>query len=327
VKIRTSNAARRVKVLAGERYEEEAMTVAPPPAVGAQLKPSSAGAGSSTTKRPGALVATLIALAVATAAAASVGPLVLDVLEYRTSPTTLNQLLGSDAAALFVMVPLMLITAVLVAQGRRAGPLLATGLGVYALYTYAQVVIGQEYLRLPGNVERFFPLLLAVFVLAEMVVVLGIRHTDQDLPAPSRRLERITGSVLLVIAAFLVLGLHGPTMVTAYDDPAALIEYASAPTPFWMVKLMDLGIVVPAAIATGVGLLRGRAWARRVMYPLLTGYACLATSVTLMAVVMLAQDDPDASVGLALGFGIITAALIALLGRWYRPLWPRPRSR
>jgi hypothetical protein len=29
------------------------------------------------------------------------------------------------------------------------------GVSVYVLYTYAQVIIGQEYLRLPGNVERF----------------------------------------------------------------------------------------------------------------------------------------------------------------------------
>jgi hypothetical protein len=44
---------------------------------------------------------------------------------------------------------------------------------VYVLYTYAQVIIGQEYLRLPGNVERFFPLLLAVFISAEAALVMA----------------------------------------------------------------------------------------------------------------------------------------------------------
>jgi succinate dehydrogenase/fumarate reductase cytochrome b subunit len=260
-------------------------------------------------------------LATGLAAASLMGPVGAGTLVYRTSPTTLNQLVGSDLAALLVAAPLALVVAVLVARGHQAGPLLATGVGVYAVYTYAQVIIGQEYLRLPGNVERFFPLLLAIFLLGEVLVVLGWRQTRPDLPPPSRRLERLTGWVLMLVAVFLVVGLHLPTMLTAWSDPTSMAEYASAPTPFWLVKLMDLGIVVPAAIATGAGLLRGAAWARRVMYPFLTGYAVLSTSVLSMALVMLVNDDPDAAVGLAAGFAVFTAALVALLVAWYRPLF------
>jgi succinate dehydrogenase/fumarate reductase cytochrome b subunit len=267
-----------------------------------------------------ALVVALALLAPAIATAVLLGPIGAGVLEYRTSPTTLNQLRGSDLAALVVAAPLAVLAAVLVARGHRAGPLLATGLGVYAVYTYTQVVVGQEYLRLPGNVERFFPLLLAIFVLGLALIVLGLRLTHTDLPAPSRRLERVTGWVLVAVAVFLVVGLHLPTMVTAWTDPEALTEYASAPTPFWLVKLMDLGIVVPAAVVTGLGLLRGAPWARRVMYPFLTGYAVLSTSVLSMAVMMLVNDDPDSSIGLTAGFAGFSAALVVLLLAWYRPL-------
>lgn len=270
------------------------------------------------------LSTTAALLALAIAAASLLGPVGGDQLVYRTSPTTLNQLTGSDLAALLVAAPLALVAALLVARGHRAGPLLATGVGVYAVYTYAQVIVGQEYLRLPGNVERFFPLLLAIFILGEALIVLGWRQTGTDLPAPSGRLQRATGWVLLLIAAFLVVGLHLPTMQAAWYDPMSLTEYASAPTPFWLVKLMDLGIVVPAAVVTGVGLLRGQEWARRVMYPFLTGYAVLSTSVLSMALVMLANDDPDASVGLATGFAVFAGALTVLLVAWYRPLFDSP---
>ncbi len=265
-------------------------------------------------------LATLAVLLGSTMAAASLlGPVGVDRLVYRTSPTTLNQLMGSDLAALVVASPLAVVAAILVLRGHRAGPLLATGVGVYAVYTYTQVVVGQEYLRRPGNVERFFPLLLAVFVLGEALAVLGWRQVDRNLRSPSRRLERLTGSVLVAVAAFLVLGLHLPTMLAAWTDPTSMTEYASAPTPFWLVKLMDLGIVVPAAVVTGIGLLRGAAWACRVTYPFLTAYAVLSTSVLSMALVMLARDDPDASVGLAAGFGLFSAALVTLLVAWLRP--------
>jgi hypothetical protein len=118
--------------------------------------------------RPAGFAVGVLALAMATAAV--LGPVVLDLLDYRTSPTTLNQLIGSDAATLFVVAPLGLLAAVACHRGYPAGALLASGVGVFAIYTYAQVVIGQEYLRLPGNVERFSPLLLVVFVLGWITV-------------------------------------------------------------------------------------------------------------------------------------------------------------
>jgi hypothetical protein len=202
-------------------------------------------------------------------------------------------------------------------------PQLALGIGVFAVYTYAQIVIGQEYLRLPGNVERFFPLLLSVFILAEAVIVLAWRSLPPQLPPPSPVLRRTAGIVLLLVATFLVFGQHLRPMVIAWQDPGRLTEYASSPTPFWMVKLMDLGIIVPAAIAAGVGLFRGAEWAVRVTYVLMTGYTCLAFSVAAMGVVMYANSDPDASVGVMAGFLLFAGIFATLTVLWYRPLTHR----
>ncbi|MDQ1619243.1 MAG: hypothetical protein QOE19_1812 [Actinomycetota bacterium] len=272
-------------------------------------------------RRSSALAWVLVLLAVGMAVTSLLGPVGIGAMSYRTSPTSLNQLRGSDAATLFLIAPLALATAAMARRRHLAAPPLATGIGAYALYTYSQVVIGQEYLRLPGNVERFFPLLLAVFVLAGGAVVLGQRATPATLPGLSARMARVLGIVLLCVAAFLVLGLHLPSLVTAWQDPMSLTEYASSPTPFWMVKLMDLGVIVPVAVATGIGMLRRASWAPRVMYPLLTAYACLGTSVAAMALVMVLRDDPDASMFLLggfIGFALLFAALTAAA---YRPLF------
>jgi hypothetical protein len=203
----------------------------------------------------------LVVLALGIATSSLLGPLVLGLMRYRTSPMTANQLLGSDAASLFVIAPLTLVAAFLAARRNPMAPQLALGIGVFAVYTYAQIIIGQEYLRLPGNVERFFPLLLSVFILAEAVIVLAWGSLPPQLPPPSPVLRRTAGIVLLLVATFLVFGQHLRPMVIAWQDPGRLTEYASSPTPFWMVKLMDLGIIVPAAIAAGVGLFRGAEWA------------------------------------------------------------------
>lgn len=262
----------------------------------------------------------LYALAIGAATTSVLGPLGLNLMVYRTSPTTLNQLLGSDAAMLFVGAPMVLIAAELVRRGHPAAPFLTMGVSVYVLYTYAQVIIGQEYLRLPGNVERFFPLLLAVFILAEAALVMAWR----TLPPPPRLnawVCRMSGLALIAVAVFLVFGLHLRSAIIAWSDPGRLVEYVSSPTPFWLVKLMDLGVVVPVALATGVGLLRGAAWASRTAYVVLTGYSCLAVSVASMGLIMYANGDPDASLPLTAGFVGFAAVLAVLTVTLYRPLF------
>lgn len=269
-----------------------------------------------------ALAIVLLALGLGMAVSSLMGPLGFGFMQYRTSETTVNQLVGSDAAALFVVFPATIAASVLVLRGNPGGPLLGSGIGVYAIYTYAQVVIGQEYLRLPGNVEYWFPLLLAVFILAEAAVVLSLAAGPRDLPQPSQGVRKTAAVSLLVVAAFLVVGQHLRPLLAAWSNPSSLTEYSSSPTPFWMVKLMDLGIIVPAAVASGIGLLLGAQWALKIMYPLLTGYAFLAASVASMAVVMYVKADPDASLPLMAAFLVFALLFAGLALMIYRPFFP-----
>ena len=140
-------------------------------------------------------------------------------------------------------------------------------------------------------------------------------------PRPSPKLERTAAVMLLLVAVFLVFGLHLRSILTAWRDSFALTEYASSPTPFWMVKLMDLGIVVPGSSRHGGGAPEGAAWARRAMYVLLTGYSCLAVAVAAMAVVMYVNADPDASLVLVGGFSAVAVAFATLTILLYRPFF------
>ncbi len=268
-----------------------------------------------------------MALGVGVATASVLGPLVLGVLRYPTSETTLNQVAGGDLAGLAVVAPVALAAAVLLWRGHRAGPVVALAPALWAVYMYAQLIVGQEHLQLPGNSERFFPLLLTLFVLGEAVVVLAWRAIDaEDLSPLPRRLERTSGVVLLALAAFLVVGLHLPSLADALADQPTAVEYTSSPTAFWIVKLMDLGIIVPAAVAVGVGLLRGEAWAHKASYAILGGYTLLGAAVSGMAVVMYVNGDPDASLANVAAFTAFTVAIGWLTARLYRPLFTAPPS-
>ncbi|GIM89975.1 hypothetical protein [Paractinoplanes toevensis] len=262
------------------------------------------------------------------ATVAVLGPLVSGVLRYRTSPTSLNQIIGGDAAVLVVVAPVTVAVGVLAWRGHPAAPVLALAPSILVVYTYTQLILGNEFLRWPGNVERFFPLMLAVFVLAAALAIRAWHDIPAaELPATSARADRTAGVVLLTIAAFVVVGLHLPNFVDAMRDRPSGVQYLSSPTAFWLVKFMDLGIVVPAAIAVGIGALRHRQWARKPMYTLVGAYTLIGASVTGMAITMTARNDPEASATVIAGSALMAALLAAIGSYLYRPLFRRHPAR
>lgn len=125
-----------------------------------------------------------------------------------------------------------------------------------------------------------------------------------------------------MIGAFVAIGIHLPTLVDAMGAEPTGTAYRDAPTLFWVVKFYDLGIVVPAAVLVGVGLLRGEQWAHLPAYAIIGGYVLLAWSVAAMAWTMFLGDDPDASTGLVVGATGLAAAASAFAVVLYRP-WGR----
>jgi hypothetical protein len=258
---------------------------------------------------------------------AVLGPLILDVIHFRTSASGLSQVRGGDLAALVVVVPVCVGVGVLAWRDHRAAPVLALAPAFFAMYTYSQLILGNEYLRLPGNIERFFPLLLTMFIVAAAIAVRGwALARPEELPASSRRLARGSGITLIVIAVFVAVGLHLPTLVDALGDHPSGAAYLDAPTLFWVVKFYDLGIVVPAALTVGIGLLRRQVWARKPAYAILGAYVLIGWSVAGMGWSMLISGDPDASVAMAVAVTGIASAGAVFAYFLYRPLFRATRS-
>ncbi|MGX6607086.1 hypothetical protein ACWKSP_33930 [Micromonosporaceae bacterium Da 78-11] len=269
----------------------------------------------------------LLLLAMAVATVAALGPLLFGVLRYRISATSLNQVIGGDAAALIVVVPVTVAVGVMALRGHPAAPVLALAPSVFVVYTYTQLIVGNEYLRLPGNVERFFPLLLTAFILAAAIALRAWNSIPAArLPGTSARVDRTAGVLLLVIAVFVVVGLHLANYLDAMRDHPVTEQYLSSPTAFWLVKFMDLGIVVPAAITVGIGALRRRPWARKPVYALLGVYTLIGASVAGMAITMAARHDPDSSAVTVVGATVMTALLAGTTCYIYLPLFRRARK-
>jgi hypothetical protein len=264
----------------------------------------------------------VIGLGVGTALVALLGPLGGGVIRYHASAGAVNQILGGDVAGLLLVAPVAIVAGILALRGRVAGRVLALGPAGYVAYTEVQLALGGDFVRFPGNSERFFLLFLALFVLASALLLRSWADlASEPLPRFGRRARRFVAGFLLVIALFLTFGLHLPGLVASFRPPVPGSAVLSDPAVFWLVKFMDLGVIVPVLATVAVGLLRERRWARTATYAVVGWIACLGCAVAGMAVVMQVTGDPEASLANVVAFGLFAAVGLGIAVGAYRPVF------
>jgi hypothetical protein len=188
---------------------------------------------------------------------------------------------------------------------------LALGVGLATLYYAIAEVLGGDYLRYPGNNERFFLLFLTLIILSWSIATRAWVALDPSPPPPPRWLARGFGLVLLLAGGLIGLAWIGqlvPIALTGTVGP----EYLDSPSAFWTIRIVDLGFIVPLAVWAGIGLWRGRPTAIRVAYGLASFLTLQGASVLAMGVVMLARQDPTASPALVYALAPICVALVVL---------------
>src|SRR4051795_6356136 len=159
--------------------------------------------------RPRPLGLCLIALATGLAALSLLGPLVTGVIHWRISVTLRSQLYGLDAVSLLVVAPLAAVAGALGRRRVAPGALLGFAAAAYAVYMVPQYVLGPDYAHLPGDNERWFPLLLGVFVLG--LVAGALAWNRIELPRPTRA-EALIGRRLLPAMLLVVFLRYVPTL-------------------------------------------------------------------------------------------------------------------
>ena len=251
----------------------------------------------------------------------ALGPLGAETIRYHFSTSMRNQLIGLDAVTLLVVVPMALVVGVMAWRRHPSASVLAIAPGLFVAYMLPQYIVGPDYLNLPGNNQRFFLLHLSLFVLGVAVAVIGWTTIDDDrLPDVSDGAAYLASRVLFVGALFLVVALHLPGIIDALSATPTNAAFRDSPTAFYVVKLMDLGLIVPASIVVGVGLSHRRPWATKMMYPLIGWLALDAIAVSAMAIVMEVNNDPTGSMVLVVGFVTLTLVLVLLTVHLWRPL-------
>ena len=257
----------------------------------------------------------LILLGLLVAASALLGPLVFGVVRFHVSPSAETQLLGGEVVSLIVVAPLAIIAGALWLRGNPLAPALALGPSVYSLYMYVQFIIGPDYTRYPGNNEYAFPLYLALILLSWATGLSAWRALAvTPMPRLGIGVRRALAAILLVLN--ITFGFAWIASVAAVlaspHASSAWQEYQLDPTLFWLIRMMDLGFVIPASFIVAVGLLRRAPWSVTLAYAFLGFQTLIVAAVAGMAVMMSVRSDPASNPVLLAITVLLTVALAAM---------------
>jgi hypothetical protein len=240
------------------------------------------------------------------------GPLVLALISYPFTLTVYYETLGLEAISLVLIAPLAVAAGILVLRGHRAGAALALGPAGYAVYMLLQYVVGPQYATYQPSIAFH----LALFVLGAVLILRAWTSVDaRSLPTVSRGWAAVT----FLLAAFVV-----SRWLPAF---AGMASSASVPvaspdlTMFWSIFMLDMGMIVPATVATGVALLLRERWAVKGLFGIIGWFALVPPSVAAMSIVKLVSADPLASAADTIVFVIVTLIFWTLFAWLFRRLF------
>ncbi len=198
---------------------------------------------------------------------------------------------ANDLVTLVVGLPLLAVSTWLARRGSLRGRLLLAGTLGFFLYTYMSMSFSTAY-------NEFFLLYVALFSLSLYAFILAMlsfdlaslpRHFSERLP------RRAIAGLLFIVGGFLLLAWLGrilPPLLQG-QPPAGLESMTTL-----VIQAMDLGLILPLAILSGVLLLRRSAWGYLLASVSVMKFLTMGLAVSTMGVNMALTGVPISPVEL-----------------------------
>jgi hypothetical protein len=227
---------------------------------------------------------------------AVIGPLGLGIVKYRTSLSGQYQTAGQDLADLLLVAPLLVIGGVMFLMKRSTAKYFLILTPITLIYTGLSYGIGQEWSNTAytGNVENYFGLFLGLMIGG---LILGMSSlsmfSEADAPEFSRRGLRAYIILMVVFLAFFAMMWISELMEVITTGNTSSGSYTTAPTAFWVIRYLDLGVTIPLGFIALYLLLTRPRTAYSIILLFFGFFVTLGTAVNTTAIVMLLGGDPE----------------------------------
>jgi hypothetical protein len=229
-------------------------------------------------------------------------------LYYYDTVSSAAQQQGNDIVTLFAAIPMLVISTWLALRGSLRGRLLLTGTIGFFLYTYLSMCMLTAFNALFLVYVTLFALSLYAFILCMMSFDLAAlpQHFSERLP------RGWIAGLLFLIGSFLTIAWLGKVLNPLLKNVPPVLDN----TTTFVIQAMDLALIVPLAVLSGVLLLRRSAWGYLLTSVFVLKAVALGLAVSAMVVNMILAGTPEGA-GIAIPFLVITvlnlAAAVSLL--------------
>lgn len=220
---------------------------------------------------------------------------------------------GNDIVTLAVGLPLLAISSWLAFRGSLRGRLLLTGTLGFFLYTYLSMCMLTSF-------NQLFLVYVALFALSFYAFILSMMSFDlATLPQHfSERLPRgWIAALLFLIGGFLSLAWLGKVVPPVLQNVTPTLEN----TTTFVIQAMDLALIVPLAVLSGILLMRRSAWGYLLASVFVMKAITLGLAVSAMSINMTLAGTPD-SLSIIVPFLVITLlnlfAAVSLLKNFHQ---------
>jgi hypothetical protein len=178
------------------------------------------------------------------------------------------------------------------------------------MYTGLSIGIGQEWSNpaYNGNVENYW-YLFGTLVIGGLILLLGSLSMFTEADAPDfkpRGLRIYVGLMTVFFLLFAVMWIYQIQEIINTGDLADG-SYTAAPTAFWIIRYLDLGISIPLGFLALFLMLSKPKKAYSILLLFFGFFITIGTTVDMMAIVQVLNGDMEAAKGGIVIFPILTA--------------------
>jgi hypothetical protein len=229
---------------------------------------------------------------------AFLGPVGQEIIQYRTSQSGIWQIAGQDLTNLVLIAPLLLIGGILCLARKTGSKYLLIFTPITLMYTGLSMGIGQEWSNsaYSGNVENYW-WLFGILIIGGLILLLGSLSMFTEADAPDFKPGGLRIYVGLMTVFFLLFSVMWISQIQQVTNTGDLPDgsYKAAPTAFWTIRYLDLGISIPLGFLTLFLMLSKPKKAYSILLLFFGFFITIGTSVDMMAIVQVLNGDTEAA--------------------------------
>jgi len=220
--------------------------------------------------------------------------------------------MGQDLITLIICIPLLLLSLYLISRNSLRGQLIWMGTLFYFAYTYAIASFGVAYNQLFLAYVALFSISMYTFLYG--LFSLDVNHVKKSI-SPGITIK--AAGVFLVVIATLVIFMWVNMIVGSLLTGTAPLKLESYTT--LVVQAMDLAVLLPAAVISGILLLKGKELGYTLVSILLIKISLLGTAILSM-IFFMAKNGVNIELGEVLIFTTIALLGITISVAFYRKI-------